>query len=202
LIAASGEPQAATLLIWLVLPGLVRARQTLGGRSALSAQDLDAELVAGVWEAATSVGANTRGVSARLVNGARWRALGAIREAIDWAKRSEPLSAEVADLPESDLLPGGLPDILAEAVRRRVVSDGEAQLILASRLSIRDVASDLGITLCAAQRRKRRAKLRLVAWLGESSRIPPRPLAPEPPRNLPQNSQASPGHLRPSHPPL
>ena len=202
LIAAGGERQAATLLIWLVLPGLLRVRQSLAGRGVLSAQDLDAELIAGLWEAATRVGVGTPSVSVRLLNGARWRALAAIREAIDWEKRSEPLSTEIADPPEPEVREGGLPDILAEAVQLRIVSEGQARLILASRLTIREVASDLGITLCAAQRRRRRAKLRLVAWLGESSRIPPRPLASEPPRNLPQNSQASPGHLRPSHPPL
>jgi hypothetical protein len=188
LVAASGEQRAATLLIWLVLPGLLRVRHTLAGRGVLSPQDLDAELVTGVWEAATRVRARTHDVSARLVNGARWRAIGAIREAIVWAKRSEPLGGEVADLPEPAVPAGRLPDILAEAVREGVISGAEAELLIASRDTIRDVGSRLGVTLCAAQNRRLRAKRRLIAWLTESSRIAPRFLAPSPLRKLPQNS--------------
>jgi len=188
LVATSGEQRAATLLIWLVLPGLLRVRHTLAGRGVLSPQEFDAELVTGVWEAATRVRASTHDVSARLVNGARWRVLGAIGEAMDWAKRSAPLGAEVSNLPEPEVRAGGLPVILAEAIREGVISDGEAELILSTRRTVREVASRSGVTLCAAQNRRLRAKRRLIAWLTESCRIASPFLAPGPPRNLPENS--------------
>jgi hypothetical protein len=208
--ASRGDQRIATFLVWLLLPGILRVRSGLAGRDALEAQDLDAELVTGVWEAATKIGPQTRNVPARLVNGARWRALAAIREAIDWQRRSEPLDCEGADLPEPEVGSFGSVGILTQAVRAGVITESEVELILSSRHTIRDVGSRLGVTLCGAQNRKRRARLRLVAWLDslagrvlpDSSPIPPRFLAPCPPRNLPENSPGSPDHVRPSLPPL
>jgi hypothetical protein len=199
--ASSGDQQVATLLVWLLLPGLLRVRSGLAGRDALEAQDLDAELIAGMWEAATEVRPQTRNVAARLVNGARWRALAAIREAIDWERRSEPLDRQAAELPEPKVGTFGSLGILTQAVREGVITEGEVELILVSRQTIRDVGR-LGVTLCAARQRKHRARLRLVDWLAQSSPIPPRFLAPSPPRNLPENSQGSPVTIRPSLPPL
>jgi hypothetical protein len=199
--AISGDQQVATLLLWLLLPGLLRVRSGLAGRDALEAQDLDAELLTGMWEAATEVRPQTRNVAARLVNGARWRALAAIREAIDWERRSEPLDRQVAELPEPEVGVFGSLGILTQAVRAGVITEGEVELILASRQTIRDVGR-LGVTLCAARQRKHRARLRLVDWLAQSSPIPPRFLAPSSPRNLPENSRGSPVTIRPSLPPL
>jgi hypothetical protein len=199
--ANRGEQRAATLLLWLLLPGLLRVRHRLAGRGVLGDEELDAELLAGMWGAATKVRAETQHVATRLLNGARWRALGAIREAIECAKRSEPLGPEFADIPEPEVRAGGRPAILAGAIREGVVSVGEAELILASRRTIREVGSQLGVTLCAAQNRRLRAKRRLIAWLGESQ-MSSLLLAQRPPRNLSQNSQGSPDHDRPPRPPL
>ena len=95
--ATDGDQTAATLLLWLMLPGLLRVRQRLATWNALGRDDLDAELLAGVWEAATAVGPATTSVAARLVNRARRRALTAVRRAADWAGRSEPLSTEMEE---------------------------------------------------------------------------------------------------------
>jgi hypothetical protein len=163
--ASSGDQRAAPLLLWLLLPGLLRVRSGLDARDALGAQDLDAELVTGVWEAATKVRPETREVAARLVNHARWHALAAIRQAIDWARRFEPLGAEVADIPEPKVEPGELLDFLTEAVREGVISSTEVQLVLASRQTIREVGARLGITLCGAQNRRGRARKRFLTWV-------------------------------------
>jgi hypothetical protein len=200
--AINGDQRVATLLLWLLLPGLLRVRSGLAGRDAMEAQDLDAELLTGVWEAATKVRPQTRDVAARLVNGARWRALAAIREAVEWERRSEPLDLHGAELPEPEVGAFGSLGILTQAVREGVIIEGEAELILASRQTIRDVRPRPGVTLSAARQRKHRARLRLVDWLGKSSQIPPRFLAPSPPRNLPENSHGSPVTIRPSFPPL
>jgi hypothetical protein len=200
--AIAGDQRVATLLLWLLLPGLLCVRSGLAGRDALEAQDVDAELVTGVWEAATEVGPQTRKVAARLVNRARWRALAAIREVVDWERRSEPLDWNGAELPEREGGAFGSPGILTQAVREGVITEDEVELILVSRQTSRDVGPRLGVTLCTARQRKRRARLRLIEWLGKSSQIPPRFLAPSPPRNLPENSQGSPVTIRPSFPPL
>jgi hypothetical protein len=199
--ASSGDQRVATLLIWLLLPGLLRLRHDLAG-GAMAAQDLEAELVTGVWEAAVDVHPDSRKVAARLVNRARWRAIAAMREAIDWAGRFQQLGAEAADVPEPEVEPTVLREILTEAVWEGVVSSAEVELILASRFTLREVGDRLGLTFCAAQQRRGRAKRRLLAWVAESSRIPPQSLAPRSPWELPENTPGSLVQERPSAPPL
>jgi hypothetical protein len=199
--ASSGDQRAAMLLLWLLLPGLMRVRHSLAGGDALGTPDLNAELVAGAWEAASKVRPQIQNVAARLVNGARWRALGAIREAVAWAGCSEPLGAE-AELSEPGAEPDGLKDILNEALSEGVISRAEVQLFLASRQTIREVGARLGVTLWGAQKRRQRARHRLLAWVGESSRIPPQFLRSRPPRNLPEKTPGSLDQERLFGPPL
>jgi hypothetical protein len=160
--ATGGDQTAATLLIWLMLPGLLRVRQRVGTWNSLGREDLDAELLAGVWEAATAIGPATTSVAARLVNRARRRALTAVRRAADWAGRSEPLSTGMAEPVYEH--PGSPEDVLAEAVRARVISTGEAELFRATHGTIGKVRARLGVTVYGAQSRRRRARRRLLAW--------------------------------------
>jgi hypothetical protein len=177
--ATRGDQSAATLLLWLMLPGLLRVRRRVAAWNALGREDLDAELLAGVWEAATAIGPTTASVAARLVNRARGRALAAIRQAADWTGRSEPLSTDMAEPPGPETGPDGLEDVLTVAVRAGVISAGEAELFRASHGTIGEVRGRLGVTAYGAQNRRRRAKRRLLAWLAESSPIPP-PFSPRP----------------------
>jgi hypothetical protein len=163
--ATDGDQTAATLLMWLMLPGLLRVRQRLVTWNALGREDLDAELLAGVWEAATAVGPATTGVAARLVNRARRRALTAVRRAADWARRSEPLSTEMAE-PEHEH-PGGPDEVLTEAVRAGVISSEEAELFRATHGTIGKVRARMGATVYGAQNRRRRARRRLLDWLAD-----------------------------------
>jgi hypothetical protein len=170
--ATHGDQSAAALLLWLMFPGLLRVRRRLAAWNALGREDLDAELLAGVWEAATAIGPTTASVAARLINRARRRAQAAIRQAADWTGRSEPISTQMGEsLPEVG--PGGLEDVLAEAVRAGAISEEEAELFRASRRTIGEVRARLGVTAYGAQNRRRRAKRRLLAWLANSSLIPP-----------------------------
>jgi hypothetical protein len=164
--ATGGDQTAATLLMWLMLPGLLRVRQRLVTWNALGREDLDAELLAGVWEAATAVGLTTTSVAARLLNRARRRALTAVRRAADWAGRSEPLSSQMAE-PEHEPS-GGPEDILTDAVRAGVISPGEAELFRATHGTIGKVRARMGVSVYGAQNRRRRARQRLLAWLAES----------------------------------
>jgi hypothetical protein len=161
--ATGGDQIAATLLLWLMLPGLLRVRQRLVTWNAIGREDLDAELLAGVWEAATAVGPATTAVAARLVNRARRRALWAVRRAADWAGRSEPLSTELAE-PEHEHA-GGPEEILSEAVRAGVISAVEADLFRATHGTIGTVRARMGVTAYGAQNRRRRARGRLLDWL-------------------------------------
>ncbi|HZP89846.1 MAG TPA: hypothetical protein VFC04_02490, partial [Actinomycetota bacterium] len=166
-----GDEVAAIFLLWLMLPGLLRVRRRLASRDALAREDLEAELIAGLWESATTVEAKTANVAARLVDRARRRALAAVRQAADWADRCVPFSTEIGE-------PVGLEDdvgrdILAEAVRAGVISEVEADLLRASRSNVRAVRARLGVTAYAAQNRRRRAKRRLLLWLSESTPVPP-----------------------------
>lgn len=200
--ATGGDQNAATFVLWLMLPGLLRVRRRLAAWNALGREDLDAELIAGVWEAATAIGPATVSVAARLVNRARRRALSALRQALDWAGRSEPLSTEVGEDPGAEVAPGGLEDVLADAVRAGAISEEEAELFRASRRTIGEVRARLGVTAYGAQNRRRRAKRRLLAWLAESSRIPPQFLPPQTPPELPLGIGGSPDKERPWERPL
>jgi hypothetical protein len=164
--ATHGDRAASTLLLWLMLPGLLRVRQRLAPWNALAREDLEAELVAGLWEAASAIEPDTSGVGARMVNGARRRALGAVRQAARWAGRSEPLSTDATD---PDPLPGSiaLEDVLSDAVRAKVISASDAELLRTTRETIEDVREQIGIKLPAAQQRRHRARRRLVDWLAD-----------------------------------
>jgi hypothetical protein len=200
--ATRGDQSAATFVLWLMLPGLLGVRRRLAAWNALGREDLDAELLAGVWEAATAIGPTTASVAARLINRARRRALAAIRQALDWAGRLDPLPTELGEDPGTEVAPGSLEDVLAEAVRAGSISEEEAELFRASRRTIGEVRARLGVTAYGAQNRRRRAKRRLLAWLAESSRIPPHFLPPRIPQELPPGIGGSPDKERPSEGPL
>ena len=189
--ATHGDQGAVTLLLWLMLPGLLRVRRRLTAWSGLGREDLDAELLAGVWEAATAIGPATANVAARLLDRARRRALAAIRQAADWAGRTAPLTGvEVSTGPEA----GGsdVDDVLAEAVRAGVISAAEADLFRASRTTVRELRSRLKVTGGGVRNRRRRAKRRLLAWVASTSPIPPQFLLPRTPREIPTDTPASP----------
>jgi DNA-directed RNA polymerase specialized sigma24 family protein len=166
--ARTGDEDAAALLLWLLLPGLLTVRARLAVWRVLDPEDLDAELLAGLWEGAAAVDPSTHRVATRLLNAARWRALAALREAIDWTERTEELGPEVA-ASKVPATPGPEPgDVLAEAVREGVLSREDLELVLATRGAMRDISGRLGVSLRAAQSRRHRARERLRAWLGES----------------------------------
>jgi hypothetical protein len=165
--ATHGDRAASTLLLWLMLPGLLRVRQRLAAWNALAREDLDAELVSGLWEAGRATVPATTGVGARMVNGARRRGLAAVREAARWAGRSSPLSIDAMD---HGPVPGSiaLEDVLSEAVRAKVIDGSEAELLRTTRETIDEVREQLGIELPAAQQRRHRARRRLLDWLSDS----------------------------------
>lgn len=197
-----GEDDAALLLVWLMLPGLLLVRRRLTARGGISRGDLDAELLAGVWESATEIGPATSNVAARLLDRARRRALAAIRQEEQWAGRTEPLTRDVEELagPQADA--GDVLDVLAEAVRARVISSGEADLFRTSRTTIRELRSRLGVSESGVRSRRLRVKRRLLVWLASSSAIPLRSRIPGSSQELPTDTPTCSGTEEPPRPHL
>lgn len=165
--ATAGDEDAAVLLIWLLLPGFLLARSRLTQMRVLTTEEVTAEMVAGVWVEARRVTPSAKRVASRLVNSARWRALGAVREAIDWAGRVAPIPDEVAEL---DGLAGYSPpasesDPATDAVRDEVLSPEEGLLVHADHHALVEISEGLGISLDAARKRRTRARARLRVWL-------------------------------------
>jgi len=185
-----GDDEATLLLVWLMLPGLLLLRRRLMARDGLDGDDLDAELLAGMWEAATRERPGSPYVAARLLDGARRRALAAIRREEDWTGRTEPLPRDGETPPTSAVDSEGVHNVLAEGVGAGVISAAEAELLRASRAMIPTLRSRLGISESAARSRRLRAKRRLLAWLATSSAIPPRS-PPGSPQRIPKGSTAS-----------
>jgi hypothetical protein len=167
-----GDDDAAVLLVWLMLPSLLLVRRSLTARSALDTDELDAELLAGLWEAAARVRPGAPYVAKRLVDGARHRAFAAIRREEDWTGRIAPLQGEIEESQSVPADAGEVRDVFAEAVAAGVISAIEADLFRASRAAAPRVWSHLGISESAARSRRFRARRRLLDWLADAS--PPR----------------------------
>jgi hypothetical protein len=145
-------------------------RRHLAARSALDPDELDAELLAGLWEAAARVRPGAPYVAKRLVDGARHHAFAAIRREEDWTGRIAPLQGEIG---ESQTVPaddGEVGDVLSDAVAAGVISEVDADLFRASRTATPRLWSYLGISETAARSRRLRARRRLLDWLAAHSR--------------------------------
>ncbi|HET6770664.1 MAG TPA: hypothetical protein VFH75_03375 [Actinomycetota bacterium] len=177
--ASSGDECAGILLLWLLLPGLLVGRARLSALRAISPEEVTSEMLAGMWEEATRVSASASRVAARLLNSARWRALAAVRESLDWAGRKERLVGDLGDWTpssEEELL-GNQGEGLTDAVREGVLSKEQAELVRAGRRTIREISERLGISLSAAQKRRLRARTRLRMWVDGIYHVPDTNLA-------------------------
>lgn len=171
--ARSGGETAGILLVWLLLPGLLLARSRLASFGALSQEEVTSEMLTGLWEEATQLSPSSRRVAARLVNSARWRALAAVREALGWTGRAEPLPNDPAAEPFTyEVMPEVEEDDLSVAVRDGVLSQADVELLLARRQVFVETCRQLGIPLRAAEMRRFRARLRLLEWATRTYRIP------------------------------
>jgi hypothetical protein len=165
--AGRGEPAAAVMALWLMLPTLMRLRHRLRS-SVLGREDLEAALIAGVWEAIARVGLQTANVPSRLRGSAYRRATAAVREAEEWGERVQPLMEENRDHSESLVdqgEDGEVNDVLSEAVRAGAISPEEADLFRVSRTSVGTLRAVLEVSQSGLRLRRGRAKRRLIAWL-------------------------------------
>jgi hypothetical protein len=166
--ARRGEPAAAVMVLWLMLPTLMQLRHRLRS-SVLDREDLEAELIAGVWEATSRVELHMTNVPSRLRWGAYRRASAAIREAEEWGERVQPLREESGGHVGSPVDGGDdTDDVLSEAVRAGVISSEEADLFRASRTSVGTLRTVLDVSESGLRLRRGRARRRLIAWLAAS----------------------------------
>jgi hypothetical protein len=178
-----GSQVAGLLLVWLFLPGLRLAAWRFSAAYELvnpeDIADIEAELVAGFWEAVGAVGPETRRVCGHLVIGARRRAWQALREAVGYQTQIEWQLEALSELegPRTHAADfRGPEDVLREAFRARILSEIELILIDQTRLegaSVVEVGRRLGLKAQAAYKRRSRAEARLGAWLQRKS--PPNP---------------------------
>ncbi|MGH2726212.1 MAG: hypothetical protein ACRDKS_04470 [Actinomycetota bacterium] len=164
-VQARTDHGAGVALCWLLLPGLWDTVRELPAE-VLDQGDMAAELLAGLWAAASAIDENACEVAARLVNGARWGAQRAIRKAMAWNARIAPGVAP-PDRAVHDELDD---DLLSRAVAEAVVSDDEIEILLARRSEIPKLARRHGVSVEVLQARRKRARTRLAAWVKRVSR--------------------------------
>jgi hypothetical protein len=162
---AKREGGAATVgLAGVLLPGLRRATGPLAAACPGRVHDLEAEALAGLLEAVTTMPEAIERVAAWLV----WRAVRAAHRLLEteraWRTRTQPPVASAAP-PR----PAGHPDlVLADAVRDGVVSARDAELVGETRIGgvrLCDLARRWGQPYKTLAKRRDRAEDALVAWL-------------------------------------
>jgi hypothetical protein len=130
----------------------------LGGTSAAAdvsrPYELDAVLLADLWEAAARVRPGAPYVAKRLVDGARHRGFAAIRREEDWTGRIAPLQGEIGESQTVSADDGDGRDVLTEAVAAGIISGVEAELFRTPRAAIPRLLSRLGISESAARSRR------------------------------------------------
>lgn len=167
--ARTGDQEAALLLLWLLLP-LTWWASGDPDYAVLDSDDIDAELVAGLWEAAVTIAqpdrqAGAKEVVSELIDSGRRRALAASQQSGQWELQREELTEST---PASPDCPANAAQFVERAREQGVITQIEADLIVSTRLERRPVVEagkSHGLSREAARSRRDRAELRLLAWM-------------------------------------
>ena len=164
--ARAGDERWMIGLVGVLMPGLRRVAGRLTRDYPGDPECIDAAVLAGLIEAAAHSDAPADGLAAHLL----WAAFRAGREI--WVQEvTANIHRAGGDLPqlEAKSPTADHPDlVLARAVRDRVISKDEAELIAVSRIEgvrLPELARRLGISHEAMRWRRCRAEARLVAYL-------------------------------------
>lgn len=195
--ADRGDRDAARFLLWVFLPQLWWARRD-PDYLVLDPDEIDSELVAGLWEAIVRLARQQRdqpdepGSDKReddlgiadaddvlwtLVNAARQHVYAAAGDSREWQQHFH-LSGDIwQGAPALTQLVGGHSvDLIERALSEGVLTASEADLIDSTRLgseSLRQAGQRLGLSYAAVRQSRRRAEARLRAWAEDES-IPAR----------------------------
>jgi hypothetical protein len=180
-LAGGGDQDAALLLLWLLLPLLWWASSDPDYVSALTPDEIDAELVVGMWEAVVGVarqGSDSpkKEIVSELLDAGRRRALAAAQQSRQWELHRE----ELTELTPSPVAGSANAARLIEQARDNgVITDVEADLIVWTRLSrlpLAEAGAAQNLKADTARKRRNRAEARLLAWIAEGP-LPSRHLA-------------------------
>ena len=181
--------------VGVALPALLRIAATLTARFAGDPRDVHAATLTGFLAALAEVDLDRPRIMLRL----RWAAYraghAALREALD---APTPIGDDHPATPVRQTTPGHPDLVLARAVDDRVLTADEAELIAATRwdgetLAAAAVRRRAGYE--ATKKTRRRAELRLAAYLHELARDPDTP-APKPSRPNTAAPPTAPAHSR------
>jgi DNA-directed RNA polymerase specialized sigma24 family protein len=168
LVREVGEPWP-TIAIGIALPGLRTAAGRLVRDYDGDPEDLDAELIAGFYEAIANATVDGSMICAKLRAAAYNQARRMRYGATTYAARTRQLATRSQPAPASS----GHPDlVLAASVRAGVITRQEAELIGGSRLektSLSSVARRLGVPVTTAWCRRKAAETRLAAWIKDDA---------------------------------
>jgi DNA-directed RNA polymerase specialized sigma24 family protein len=158
-----GEPWPL-VLAGMLLPGLRRGSARLSARLGVGRDEVEAEMLAGLFAALAGFDAERPRVAARLIGAA----FGAARRAATGEHRQACWRGSGVE-PEGPTPMSGHPElVLARAVDEGVVSAQQAVLIAETRLggvSLEALAAELDLPYKTLHTRRRRAELLLAAWL-------------------------------------
>lgn len=159
-------------LAGMLLPGLRRTGRVIVRSCPGRRQDLEAEMLAGLVEAAATVSTGRERVAASLVWAGVRRGHRLLRAELAHSVRttSTPCSAPPPR-------PWGHPDlVLGRAVREGAIAPGDAELIGATRLggvSLHAFAEQTGAPYATVKKRRWRAESRIAMWLGAQDFLSP-----------------------------
>jgi hypothetical protein len=162
--AVEREADAGLLLVWLYAGAMRNIAKEIG-KSPLTLEELDSEMLAGFLDEASNAGRNSSGLSNRLYHAARRSAWKAVTDARRFASRRADLDSEM----HGEISPSNNPSCLLERAKSEgVLSEVQVELIGATRLDgmpLAKIADELGLTREAATMQRTRAHKRLAVWL-------------------------------------
>lgn len=163
--ARSGDSQWTTAVLGVLLPGIRRsAGKLISGGCVLQAEEIEAEMIAGVVDEVATMDLSRGHVASRLT----WAGFRRALEACESAAAAPPPS-EHTNTSQVPREPWGHPElVLAEAAQSGVITVAEANLISATRLegvAIAAIAASSGELIDSIRHRRRRAEKRLAKYL-------------------------------------
>jgi hypothetical protein len=162
------NPDWQTVLIVVLLPGLRKAARCLRSHFNDDEFAIETELISGALESAAVVDVSRGHIAAQII----WPARRHAERILLYAEKSEHAHLKVSQsmAPQE---PYGHPDlVLARAIREKVLTNDEANLICETRLedcSLVAYARAIHEPIERLKKRRKRAESRLTAWLTQTS---------------------------------
>lgn len=166
--ASHGDEDAKDLVCWIMLPGMYSTDLSIAGE-VLEPDEIQAEMLSGIWLGASSVTPDTLDVARLLVRDARESLRRAVRQALRWRRLAADLDEPHVGTLEFengvDLSDEDPETLLSRAISEGVISSLELELVTTPRCSARTAWERWGLTPYAKQHRRQRAARKLLHWL-------------------------------------